>query len=193
MSKEITREIEKDPKFTFVPSLGFYVADEISFRERDWYDCRLGLKKKGSFMLTAEQFWHYYDFCSSERRDIIDNSLRNPENDEWLNVIAKDKKFFVINPDINEDFTLSGGISGTLLWGWDSFKRKDVNSRTGLPERFYTEGNYWNEEFKYLAPTDPLSALIKEGYEETLVLNFDSIDVTHKHLGVRECRSKYTL
>ncbi len=187
---------EKPVSFTYVPELNLSVADEVSMFRKGWYESKLELQKRGSRMLTPAEFWTYYSYCTKNKPEILEKSLHNFLQDEWLDAFVENKKV-VIGPHVNFDqenqkgYTCSGGTtySEIFLPEKGRFDFTDIHAGTGTPSSLKSNGAFsylpttllWEERhiFYKLIKNDELE-------NKRIVLSLRSPSQQSPYVGVRE-------
>ena len=197
LSEELT--IPRLEGFTFIPSLGFYVADEVRYSMHDWHSVKEKLEEVGSFMLTPSQFWEYYEHCAKNRRNIFHNAFEN-EDREHLDAFLTnhgdvyvgsrwDKRFNNRARLIKSDRT----FSQRYLIESGRFNPVDIDLESGLPDKVDPrKGLYRYKKPNVSEAPYGESLLIEYDQREGLTLKFipkGVVSLADKKLfGVRPCK-----
>ena len=170
--------------FTFIPDLGFYVADETSMHDENLYNCLRELDEKRSWMMTPVEFWKYYDFCMKNRMDIIE-SVKDWNGGEWLNGIMGDYERLVVGyGKMRGEAAKEYKVLVPRSYG--GFDRKDIDPELGLPKVVHKDIH--NREWRYKSP-DSFETGICRLWEDCHILSLASSPRdSYQSVGVRECK-----
>ena len=180
--------------FTYIPSLGFYVANRISWDNRNWYECKERLKERNSFMMTPADFWKYYEHCLENREDIIED-MKDGFEDEWLDALVIDRKHLLVSPESTLDLDDGGSYSGGKEYKNcvpvqdGSFNLNNVSTKTGLPRGLAVDED--KREFLFRpSRSSQARGVAREGWEKIhLRVGLHPKSSTDIYKGVRECKA----
>tara|TARA_Y100000034_G_scaffold136135_1_gene210997 strand:+ start:981 stop:1634 length:654 start_codon:yes stop_codon:yes gene_type:complete len=178
--------------FSYIPDLGFYVADRVSMNGGNWYENKRELEEKNSFLLSPRMFWKYYGFVSENREDILHDSVMNPLSDEWLDAIVQTTQNRIVSSpgivlDYEMKYTYIGGArySNAIPEQEEGFfNRSQIRAVTGMPEAIWESG-----DFEYRGPDGENLVVPCRVFNQDmgLYLTNPPHDVTGL-IGVRECK-----
>tara|TARA_Y100000034_G_scaffold136135_1_gene210998 strand:+ start:1636 stop:2292 length:657 start_codon:yes stop_codon:yes gene_type:complete len=175
--------------FSYVPNLGFYVADRTSWDSINWYKCKEIMKARNSFMLTPADFWKYYDFVSENRVDIVGDMKESFEN-EWLDALVIDRRHLLVTPEFSPgDKSYIGGTEYRESVPLDSGSFDPINAskETGLPAVFYADEDQGDFLFKPNYSSE-ITGIVREGGNKIRLNAHITASDTHPYRGVRECK-----